>query len=213
MSPLGEIGSVCLVLPTPARPLALGCIFVSGQSQATLAGTSLEDTPHVARPAQDPLRMCLGLRLWAPATPQRRGRIPMSRGRVLTGMVPVVVGASFLATVPAVAGGRGHGAKKVDHVVVIYEENHSFDNLYGMWGDVNGATVNGLPQAPLGHTIQTSQSGSPYTCLLQNDVNLTAPSPLSTQCIDPNPAVGQSHFINTPFAIDAYIPATATTCP
>ena len=24
------------------------------------------------------------------------------------------------------------------HLVVIYEENHSFDNLYGLWGDVNG---------------------------------------------------------------------------
>jgi len=137
----------------------------------------------------------------------------MSRGRVLAGLVTVLLGASLLATVPAVARGGGHGGGKVAHVVVIYEENHSFDNLYGRWGAVNGQTVNGLPQAPLGHTIQVSQTGSPYTCLLQNDVNLTAPAPLSTQCIDPNPAVGPSHFINTPFAIDAYVPATATTCP
>jgi phospholipase C len=25
------------------------------------------------------------------------------------------------------------------HIVVIYQENHSFDNLYGLWGKVNGA--------------------------------------------------------------------------
>ena len=113
--------------------------------------------------------------------------------------------------------GNGDGGRNINHIVVIYEENHSFDNLYGMWGPVNGDTTNGLPQANLGHTVQVSQAGTPYTCLLQNDVNLTtaAPTspPLSVQCIDPNPVVGQSHFINLPFQIDSYIPATATTCP
>ena len=44
-------------------------------------------------------------------------------------------------------------------------------------------------------------------------MNLTAPSPLTTQCIDPNAAVGNSHFINLPFKIDDYIQATDTTCP
>ena len=33
------------------------------------------------------------------------------------------------------------------HLVVIYEENHSFDNLYGLWGDVNGQHVIGLGDA------------------------------------------------------------------
>ena len=27
---------------------------------------------------------------------------------------------------------------KINHIVVIYEENHSFDNLYGGWEGVNG---------------------------------------------------------------------------
>ena len=27
---------------------------------------------------------------------------------------------------------------KMNHIVVIYEENHSFDNLYGGWEGVNG---------------------------------------------------------------------------
>ena len=33
------------------------------------------------------------------------------------------------------------------HIVVIYEENHSFDNLYGNWGDINGQQVMGLSDA------------------------------------------------------------------
>ena len=31
------------------------------------------------------------------------------------------------------------------HIVVIYEENHSFDNLYGNWGSVDGQHVVGRP--------------------------------------------------------------------
>ena len=121
--------------------------------------------------------------------------------------------ATLLAmTIPASAGGKGHGSSKIDHIVVIYEENHSFDNLYGLWGSVNGQQVNGLAQASLGNTLQVAQDGTPYTCLLQNDVNLAVP-PLSTRCIDTNPAVGSSHFTNLPFNIDSYIPASATTCP
>ncbi len=30
------------------------------------------------------------------------------------------------------------------HIVIIYEENHSFDNLYGLWDQVEGQSVNGL---------------------------------------------------------------------
>ena len=55
-------------------------------------------------------------------------------------------------------------------------------------------------------------------------MNLTAPDPLSDQCQDTNPTDGStfhSHFFNerrssndgNPFQVDAYIPATAKTCP
>src|SRR3954468_7234204 len=113
--------------------------------------------------------------------------------------VLVAPGGAAAASPPAAAGGQGP-LGHFQHVVVIYEENHSFDNLYGLWGSVNGQAVNGVPQAALGHTVQVDQNGTPYTCLLQNDVNLKVP-PLTVQCIDPNPAVGQSHFINLPFNI------------
>ncbi len=99
------------------------------------------------------------------------------------------------------------------HLVVIYEENHSFDNLYGNWGPVHGQQVDGPTQADPAHTVQVTQNGQRYTCLLQNDVNLTAPSPLATTCTDAADGVSASHFTNQPFTIDSYIPADATTCP
>ncbi|MFL6131688.1 MAG: alkaline phosphatase family protein [Nocardioidaceae bacterium] len=107
--------------------------------------------------------------------------------------------------------GRLPGGYK--HLVVIYEENHSFDNLYGRWGEVNGRRVIGTGNASLAHTIQEDQHGSPYFCLLQNDVNLTSPTPLTSRCQDPEHNVPNSHFSNMPFTIDDYIKPEDTTCP
>jgi phospholipase C len=93
--------------------------------------------------------------------------------------------------------------------VVVYEENHSFDNLYGGWEGVNGRA-----DAPTSKITQVSQSGAPYTCLLQNDVNLTSPDPLPTTCTDSTTAPPfTSHFGNALFSIEQYIPKTARTCP
>ena len=125
------------------------------------------------------------------------------------------IAALLLTTVIAVSSvagreSKGRGAdplKRINHIVVIYEENHSFDNLYGSWEGVNGRS-----NADAAHTIQVGQSGTPYTCLLQNDVNLTSP-PLTVECTDATTATTfASHFINAPFQIDTYIPATARTC-
>ena len=101
---------------------------------------------------------------------------------------------------------------KVDHIVVIYEENHSFDNLYGGWEGVNG-----LSGADDAHTTQIDEAGNAYACLKQNDANLQAPSPLATTCTDSTPGTPGgpfgSHFANAPFTIDDYIAATDSTCP
>jgi acid phosphatase len=108
------------------------------------------------------------------------------------------------------AGGKDAAKKlsKIQHIVVIYEENHSFDNLYGGWEGVNGRS-----DAPAAKTIQISQAGAPYACLLQNDVNLTSP-PLPSDCNDATTAPPfTSHFTNAPFSIENYIPMTARTCP
>jgi acid phosphatase len=90
---------------------------------------------------------------------------------------------------------------------VIYEENHSFDNLYGGWEGVDG-----LANADAAHTLQVDQAGEPYTCLLQNDVNLTSP-PLPADCPVRAQDAFKSHFPNAPFRIDAFIEPTDTTCP
>jgi acid phosphatase len=97
---------------------------------------------------------------------------------------------------------------RTKHLVVIYEENHSFDNLYGGWEGVNGRA-----QAPAARTTQVNQAGTPYTCLLQVDVNLASP-PQPASCTDTTTGTPfSSAFQNAPFTIDTLIPATATTCP
>ena len=111
---------------------------------------------------------------------------------------------------PASAANPG-GLSRIGHIVVVYEENHSFDNLYGAWEGVNGRAG-----ADATHTLQVKEDGSTFSCLLQNDVNLTSP-PLPADCPDTTgtPANGAftSHFTNSPFSIEAYIPASARTCP
>jgi phospholipase C len=122
----------------------------------------------------------------------------------------------MLAGVAAGAGAASASAytdapalKSAAHLVVIYEENHSFDNLYGGWEGVNG-----LRAADSAHTTQVSQAGTAYNCLLQNDVNLTSPSPLPSTCSDSTTGTAfESAFGNEPFAIDDYIKPSDTTCP
>ena len=58
---------------------------------------------------------------------------------------------------------------------MIYEENHSFDNLYGGWGTVNGQQVEGLGRARRNDDAGR-QDGTAYGCLQQHDVNLTTPA-------------------------------------
>src|SRR4029453_8082740 len=104
---------------------------------------------------------------------------------------------------------HGKGLRGIQRIVVIYEENHSFDNLYGRWEGVNG-----LRRADPAHTTQVNQAGTPYTCLLQDDVNLGTP-PQAATCTDTTtPTSFQSNFRNEPFQIDVpgRIPMTAKTC-
>ena len=132
----------------------------------------------------------------------------------------VLAGALFAAVIASSAGAgaaTGQSAsdgrdqlRKINHIVVIYEENHSFDNLYGTWEGVNG-----LANANAAHTAQLDQTGAPYSCLFQLDVNLTVP-PLTKVCdgTTPRGVPFNSHFrANTWFTIDNFIGPEATTCP
>jgi acid phosphatase len=122
-----------------------------------------------------------------------------------------VVGLVAMAVPGTAQAGDRHDdpLQKVKHIVVIYEENHSFDNLYGTWEGVDG-----LKKAPKAKTVQVNQGGQPYDCLLQKDVNLTSPTPLATTCTDTTTGASlASAFANKPFDITDYIAPTDTTCP
>jgi acid phosphatase len=132
--------------------------------------------------------------------------------RALVGTAALAVVAA-VALAPAAANAAEPDAKSplngINHIVVIYEENHSFDNLFGGWEGVNG-----LDQAPNKHVRQVATDGNTlYPCLLQNDVNLTTP-PLKSKC---TLAIGgktfNSAFANKPFRIDDYIKPEDKTCP
>jgi acid phosphatase len=153
---------------------------------------------------------------------RRRLGVAIAIGALLALALPVVAAPAALAA-PA-TGPKSGPLGTFKHIVVIYEENHSFDNLYGLWGDVNGQHVEGLDSADAGHTLQIAQDGSTYDCLLQTDLNLrtvnqSPAGPLSETCTDSvlrgdGTTVNiSSHFENAPYNIDTYIPATAATCP
>ncbi|WP_344973430.1 acid phosphatase [Compostibacter hankyongensis] len=78
------------------------------------------------------------------------------------------------------------GIKKINHVVVIYMENHSFDNLYG---EFEGA--DGLADAPASHVTQLDENGKPYTYLPAI----------------PRTSVFPTNLPNHYFNIDQYVPS------
>jgi phospholipase C len=74
---------------------------------------------------------------------------------------------------------------KIQHVVVIYMENHSFDNLYGSFPGAEG-----LADAPKDRIIQVDTAGIPY---------MTLPAISGTTAFPTN-------LPNTFFDIDQYVP-------
>ncbi len=141
-----------------------------------------------------------------------RGRTTLATGCAV--LLALAVPASAAAD-PSADRHWGHDPRigGFKHLVVIYEENHSFDNLYGTWGSVNDQQIVGLADAKQLNTTQVAQNGDAYGCLLQNDVNLASPSPQPTTCVDNAHGVAASAFTNDPFTIDDYIKATDKTCP
>src|SRR5262245_55540021 len=127
-------------------------------------------------------------------------------GRRLLALASVLALAAVVNSAAAGSSGNGSGddrLQRINHIVVIYEENHSFDNLYGGWEGVNGR------DNAAGHITQVDQAGHPFSCLPQNDANLSNAVPPAFSCTAPN---GHT-FPNSYFSIDAFIPPTAVTCP
>ena len=108
-----------------------------------------------------------------------------------------------VATAAPAAAEPGRRTPTITNIVVIYEENHSFDNLFGGWERVDGTRK----------VTQVAADGSVLPCLPQTDVNLASP-PLPVTCSGKSGGVAiNSAFANRPFQIDDYIPPEATTCP
>jgi acid phosphatase len=138
------------------------------------------------------------------STPLRR------RAAVAAATVLGVAGAVSAASPAGAHPGHQPGLAGINHIVVIYEENHSFDNLFGGWEGVDGLSGN---PARTPRSTQVAPDGTPLACLPQNDVNLTSP-PLPVTCT--GTIAGQpvsSAFGNAPFRIDDVIAPTDTTCP
>ena len=117
------------------------------------------------------------------------------------------VALALAAPAVAAAHGSGHGSGHDDHhgkglrsvkrIVVIYEENHSFDNLYGRWEGVNGLR-RADPRAhdagqPGRHALHVPAAGrrEPGDAAAARDVHDTT-----------TPTTFQSNFPNAPFLID-----------
>ena len=96
---------------------------------------------------------------------------------------------ALMAAVPAEAEAP-KGLQKIDHVVVIYLENHSFDNLFGQFPGAEGLTKGAW--AP-----QVDKSGQPYANL---------PPVMFTDAKPPIPDTRfPSKLVNAPFMIDQYL--------
>src|SRR5579862_6054117 len=98
------------------------------------------------------------------------------------------------AQVPATSDIQGL-REKIEHIVVIYQENRSFDHYFGAYQPPGGGTVNGIVDRE-GRVdarfdgLQKSAAGAPYTYL-----------PLPYQI----PGFAGARLANRPFHLSAYI--------
>lgn len=83
------------------------------------------------------------------------------------------------------------GLNKIDHIIVIYLENRSFDHLYGMFPGAEGLT-HAAAAAP-----QIDKSGSPYALLPE----------FKDRALDPSkPTLQLPPLPNKPFDLAAFVP-------
>ena len=127
-------------------------------------------------------------------------------GRGLLATAAALALAALVSGAAAASNGKGKGddrLQRIDHIVVIYEENHSFDNLYGGWEGVNGR----LHADPAPHDPGRPVRRIRIRACSRTTRTSTSP-PLSTVCSGVHAAPASpftSHFRNAPFTIDDYI--------
>ena len=121
---------------------------------------------------------------------------------------------TFLALTAAVAfgllapgGAAAHGKRGIEHIVVIYQENHSFDNLYGGWEGVNG-----LGRADRRTRRRSTRTASRTTACCRTTSTSTSP-PLPADCTThgtpsrATSATGRSRSTTTSRPTDTTCPA------
>src|SRR5712691_5789850 len=79
--------------------------------------------------------------------------------------------AAFIAAAPLLHA-QANGLQKINHIVVVYQENWSFDSLYGRFPGANGLDNAGAA------VQQVDKDGKPYA---------TLPQPLNTTFSPPVP--------------------------
>ena len=85
----------------------------------------------------------------------------------------------------------------VEHIIVIYLENHSFDNLSGFFPNADGIAAAGATK------IQVDPDGHPYTFLPPVQHLVKKPDGTKgAEVDDPIP----DNLPNQPFSIDAFVP-------
>lgn len=107
-------------------------------------------------------------------------------------ILPLCAAALAFGALPALARSNAPpGIEKIQHIVVIYLENHGFDNLFGKFPGANGLSRAGRT------AIQLDKDGKPYKVL--------------PPVVDPskNPPEADTRFpatlANRPFLIDKYV--------
>jgi len=105
----------------------------------------------------------------------------------------LIVLVAIILTLPVVGAARAAGPfDKINHVIVIYQENWSFDGLYGKFSGANGIADAGAA------VVQVDKSGKPYA---------TLPQPMDTT---KNPPTLDARFPANlpvaPFDIAPYVP-------
>jgi phospholipase C len=118
--------------------------------------------------------------------------LPEPRMRRVSLIVSFLVALSVVVPAAAQSASAGpQGLERIQHIIVVYLENHSFDNLFGNFPGANGLAKAGAAAR------QVDRDGTPYAKLPPvNDASKKPPGP------DPRfPAA----LANRPFLIDRYV--------
>lgn len=105
---------------------------------------------------------------------------------------------AFFLVLSPMAKAETRGLEAIETIVVLYLENHSFDNLYGFYPGAEG-----IASAPRERVIQVDDKGHPYK---------TLPRVMNTHKKPHQPDERfPEHLPNRPFSIEKYVSASEKT--